>query len=679
MNNNYKPYLLVATGFIIFLSMMLVLISLGHTGLDRNYKELDKIISVSTLKIDLAQEMRYLIRNEAVIVRNVIMDDVNRNEEIRRINETRKKYINAIDNLMLLLDTGKTNLLIEKIAKYEKTTRLLWDEVIRQAQLDNLKEGYRILVQEVRPVQWKWLDALDQLVEHEQKEAIKDHRTAYDVYISSKRNLTIVGIVTVLLGVVIASIIITGISRPLKAVIKERTVELEAANELLKNEISGRKKIEKNLRLSLKELRFIKQMVESIMHGITDEIFLITRDYKIAWANEAALKKYGYELNQIEGKFCYEVSHHKESHCNDLDDPCVFEELKSGVKSKTVEHVHTNNDGRKSLVEITVYPILDEDGALNRVVHVSRDITERVKMQEQILALYSATEQSPVGVVITDLTGKIEYVNHQFTKMTQYNSEEVLGKTLSILKSGKHPAEFYKELWHTILTGKVWQGSICNKKKGGGLYWESQSISPIKNQKGQITQFVAVKIDETERKLMEERLMHMANYDSQSDLPNRGLFYERLNEVLKMSKRYDHQAAVMFLDLDNFKSVNDVYGHDVGDLLLKEVAKRLRGCVRNSDTVARMGGDEFTIILSRISKPEDASLVADYIIEALTKPFVLAGNEFVMTTSIGISVFPSDSDDVEILIANADTAMYHVKNASKNKYQFYSALEQTST
>ncbi|KJU81272.1 PAS/PAC sensor-containing diguanylate cyclase/phosphodiesterase [Candidatus Magnetobacterium bavaricum] len=675
MKNSYKFYIMVSTGFIVFLSMMVLLISIGRMGLDSNYKELDKIISVSSLKMDMAQEMRYLIRNEAVLVRNALVDDVNRADEIRRINENRKRYEEVKGNLVLLSSGRQVGLLIEQMSRDDKLTRQLWDNVIGQAQSGNIQEGYRTLVREVRPIQWKWLDTLDRIATLERSSVKRDYRMAYDAYIHARDQLTIVGILTVIIGIVIATVITIGISRPLKAVIIERTAVLEAINEQLKGEVFMRQGIEEDLRLSMKESREVKQMVESIMHGITDEIFLITRDYKIVWANESALGKYGYELGEIMGKFCYEVTHQKESPCGVLTEPCVFDELQQGMKSKTVEHVHVSRDGKSSLMEVTVYPIVDEKGDVSRVVHVSRDITERVKMQEQVMVLFAAVEQSPVAVVITDITGKIEYVNPQFTKMTHYKLDEVSGQTLAVLKSGKHPQEFYRELWHTILAGKVWHGSMCNKRRNGELYWENQNISPIKNQSGQITHFVAVKTDDTERKRIEEQLYHMANYDTLTDLPNRTLFYERLSEVLKISKRYEHKFAIMFVDLDNFKIVNDVYGHDVGDQLLREAANRLRDCVRTSDTVARMGGDEFTVILSRISKAEDAILIADYIIEALSKPFHLAGNDCFIGTSIGISVFPSDGEDAELLVANADVAMYHVKNSGKNAYRFYSTLE----
>ncbi|MBF0316595.1 MAG: diguanylate cyclase [Nitrospirae bacterium] len=679
MKSSYRFYIIIAAGFIVFLTMMVALISIGHMGLDGNYKELDKIISVSSLKTELAQEMRYLIRNEAVLVRNALMDDVNRADEIRRISENRKRYEEVKGNLVLLSNGGHVGLLIEQMSNDDKTTRRLWDNVIEQAQGGNIQEGYSILVREVRPIQWKWLDTLDRIATFEKNSAKRDYRMAYEVYIHTKDQLTIVGILTVIIGIAIAVVITIGISRPLKAVIMERTAGLEAVNEQLRGEVFMRQRIEEDLRLSMKESREVKQMVESIMHGITDEIFLITRDYKIVWANESALGKYGYGLSEIIGKFCYEVTHKKESPCDVLTEPCVFDDLQNGMKHKTVEHVHTGRDGKRSLVEVTVYPIFDENGQVGRVVHVSKDITERVKMQEQVMVLSAAVEQSPVAVVITDITGKVEYVNPQFTRMTRYKPEEVYGQTLAVLKSGKHPPEFYRELWHTILAGKAWHGSMCNKRKNGEPYWESQSISPIKNQNGQITHFVAVKTDDTERKRIEEQLYHMANYDALTDLPNRILFYERLSEVLKISRRYEHQFAIMFVDLDNFKIVNDVYGHDVGDQLLKEAANRLRGCVRTSDTVARMGGDEFTVILSRISKAEDSVLIADYIIEALTKPFCIAGNDCFIGTSIGISVFPLDGDDAEVLVANADVAMYHVKNSGKNGYRFYHALEDDIT
>ncbi|MBF0516275.1 MAG: EAL domain-containing protein [Nitrospirae bacterium] len=305
------------------------------------------------------------------------------------------------------------------------------------------------------------------------------------------------------------------------------------------------------------------------------------------------------------------------------------------------------------------------------IVCVAADITVRKRYEDDLRKLSIAVEQSLSSIIITDKHGNIEFVNQKFTETTGYTLAEVKGKNPSILKSGKHPPEFYKRLWDTITSGKEFRADVCNRKKDGTLYWEFQSIAPIKDTLGNITHFIAVKIDDTERKHAEERLKQLAHFDMLTGLPNRSLYEDRLRQTLLQAKRTDFNFAVMFLDLDKFKYVNDTLGHHIGDLLLKEVAQRLKESVRESDTVARMGGDEFQILLSKITKPGDAATIAEKIIKSISEPFILNAQQCNIGVSIGISVFPDNGDNMELLTKNADMAMYQVKEHGKNSFKFY--------
>ncbi|MBF0319486.1 MAG: EAL domain-containing protein [Nitrospirae bacterium] len=305
------------------------------------------------------------------------------------------------------------------------------------------------------------------------------------------------------------------------------------------------------------------------------------------------------------------------------------------------------------------------------IVCVAADITVRKRYEDELRKLSIAVEQSISSIVITDTMGNIEFVNHKFTECTGYTLSEVKGNNPRILKSGKHPPEFYKQMWDTITAGNEFRADVCNKKKDGTLYWEFLSIAPIKDPKGNITHFIAVKLDDTERKRAEERLKQLAHFDMLTDLPNRSLFEDRLKQTILQARRADFNFAVMFLDLDKFKYVNDTLGHHIGDLLLKEVAVRLSESVRKSDTVARMGGDEFQVILTKINKPADAAAIAEKIITAINEPFYLDAQRCTVGVSIGISIFPMDGDTLEVLSKNADMAMYQVKEHGKNGFRFY--------
>jgi len=302
---------------------------------------------------------------------------------------------------------------------------------------------------------------------------------------------------------------------------------------------------------------------------------------------------------------------------------------------------------------------------------VFTDINERKLARESLRKLSRAVEQSPASVVITDTKERIEYANPKFLEITGYSLEEVLGRKPNILKSGHTPKSDYDDLWRTITSGREWRGEFLNVRKDGRRYWEYASISPIKATDGTITHYIAVKEDISVRKEYEERLFHQANFDPLTGLPNRVLVLDRLNQGLSRARREGDSLAVVFVDLDNFKNVNDTLGHAEGDVLLKQAARRLTDCVRETDTVSRTGGDEFVIVLPAMHQPSDVEFVARKIMEAFSKPFAIGSYDFHVTPSMGIAIFPGDGDDPSILLRNADAAMHLSKRKGRNAFQFF--------
>ncbi|MET0051628.1 MAG: EAL domain-containing protein [Candidatus Thiodiazotropha sp.] len=292
------------------------------------------------------------------------------------------------------------------------------------------------------------------------------------------------------------------------------------------------------------------------------------------------------------------------------------------------------------------------------------------KAHETIRTLSLAVEQSPVSVVITDPQANIEYVNRGFEQVTGYSAEEVIGKNPRILKSGEVPEKIYHDLWKTISAGDSWRGEFRNRRKDGTLYWEQAFISPVKDDAGLIRHFLAVKDDISLEKSHEEMILHQAHYDFLTNLPNRFLAIDRLEQLIKASSRTQQQLAILFLDIDDFKKINDTLGHDVGDEMLIQASERLSATIRRQDTVARLGGDEFLVILGGVN-PTAASTVAKHIVESFHKPFLLDEQELVMTLSIGIAVFPQDGSSVKDLLRNADVAMYRSKQEGRNTYSYF--------
>lgn len=309
----------------------------------------------------------------------------------------------------------------------------------------------------------------------------------------------------------------------------------------------------------------------------------------------------------------------------------------------------------------------------DRLLGVVQDITEEKAAREKIRILSQAVEHSPASVVITELDGTITYVNPKFVEVTGYSPEEALGKNPRILNSGHQPAEFYKDMWETLASGKEWRGEFCNRKKNGEEYWESASISAVRSEDdGKPRYYVAIKEEITEKKRQAERINQLALHDPLTSLYNRISFIDHLEKAISTAGRKGTSLALLFLDLDGFKAVNDQLGHSAGDYVLKEVAERLRHAVREMDVIARWGGDEFAIIATEFHSKKEIDSIAGRIIDSLGRPFRPGAAECFIGVSIGIVLFPEDDGEVEQLVKKADQAMYQIKKRGKNSFSYYS-------
>ena len=309
---------------------------------------------------------------------------------------------------------------------------------------------------------------------------------------------------------------------------------------------------------------------------------------------------------------------------------------------------------------------------------ISVDRTDDEK--ESRLRVHSTVFESIMeGVAVTDADVKIISVNPAFTHITGFKPEEVLGKNPNIMKSGRHDEEFYRRMWESIIEHGSWSGEVWNRRRNGSIKPEWLNITRVCNDAGATTNYVASFIDTSAIRASQEQLHHLAHHDNLTGLPNRLLLKDRLDQSFKRARREKCQVAVLFLDLDEFKKINDTLGHKVGDEVLKQAARRIQALLRKGDTVARLGGDEFVILLDRLDRAEDASLVARKVLSTLRQPFTIANRELYIGVSIGISIFPQDGEDSDKLVRNADIAMYRAKQLGKNLFQFYTeALSQTA-
>ena len=275
------------------------------------------------------------------------------------------------------------------------------------------------------------------------------------------------------------------------------------------------------------------------------------------------------------------------------------------------------------------------------------------------------------AILITDARARIVYANRSFSRITGYRLKDVAGKTPRILHSGRQSRDFYAHLWKCINATGQWQGEIWNRRKNGEIYPEWLSISAVKDGTGRVEHYLAIFSDITLRKREVQELYDLATHDALTGLANRSFFSERFRHAIVRAKRARQLVGLLFLDLDDFKPVNDALGHKCGDKLLQTVARRLQRSVREEDTIARLGGDEFAVILEHLSKPRDAAASAKKLLRALARPYLLEGHRARITVSIGITVYPLDGDKVDTLLSRADGAMYRAKTERRNGYRFW--------
>ncbi|MBB3169625.1 bifunctional diguanylate cyclase/phosphodiesterase [Simiduia aestuariiviva] len=311
------------------------------------------------------------------------------------------------------------------------------------------------------------------------------------------------------------------------------------------------------------------------------------------------------------------------------------------------------------------------DGLALRAVGTHEEVSERKMLEERLKLAATVFENTAEGVIIANPRGHIIEVNQGFVDVTGFSRDEVLGRHVRLLNSGRQAPAFYRTIWRALLTEGSWQGEIWNRRKDGQTIPEWLNINAVYDDNQQISHFVAVFSDISVLKRSEEKLDHMAHHDALTGLPNRLMLQARLGRALVHASRNQSLLALLFLDVDRFKKINDSMGHTIGDGLLKQVGKRLKSCVRAEDTVARLGGDEFVVLLENLPNGEAAALIAEKILRSIREPFDIQGKEFYTTTSIGISVYPNDGKSPADLLRNADTAMYQVKQKGRDSYSFY--------
>jgi len=422
-------------------------------------------------------------------------------------------------------------------------------------------------------------------------------------------------------------------------------------------DISARKQIEQSLRIAQ----------QSLDHTL-EAICRISPDGKIVYANEATCRHLGYSRDELQGMSVPDIDPNWTQQAWDAGSKLIMSKELS-----LFETLHKRKDGTIIPVEIfATYINLDGEAYFHASV---RDITTR-KSTENQLRIAASTFETHDAIMVTDAKGDILRVNQSFVSVTGFSEDEVIGKNPRILRSGKHDRPFYEAMWQQLLNTGVWDGEIWDRRKNGEIYPKWLTITAVKNISGETSEYIAIFSDITERKKSEEEIHALAFYDALTKLPNRRLLIDRLHQAISASVRSGLNGALLFIDLDHFKTLNDTLGHHVGDQLLQQVALRILSCVRECDTVARLGGDEFVVMLPDIDQDMEVSgaltkQIGRKVLDALNHIYSFGGHEFHCSSSIGITLFNDRTTSVDDLLKQADIAMYQAKTAGRNALRFF--------
>jgi diguanylate cyclase (GGDEF)-like protein/PAS domain S-box-containing protein len=454
---------------------------------------------------------------------------------------------------------------------------------------------------------------------------------------------------------------VTGRRRDQK-LLENRSEALQEAYAEMENRVT-----ERTAELSL-QLSFQQQLIEAI----PGPVFYKGTDLRFLGCNKAFAEFIGRPAHELIGKTAHDLVPTEVADMHRDVDNVLFEHPGHQIYESQLRYA----DGQTRDVVVHKATFNRNDGSVGGLVGLIFDITERKRMEDDLRQAATVFDNSAEGVIISTPDGTMTAVNHAFTEITGYAENEAIGQNPRMLQSGKHDKSFYRDMWATIADKGRWQGEVWNRRKNGEVFPEWVSITAVHNKLGQLTNYVATFTDITLQKQAEERIQLLAFSDPLTGLPNRRLFIDRLEHALMVSARNNRHGALFFIDLDNFKGLNDTRGHNVGDHLLKQVAQRILSCVRAGDTVARLGGDEFVVMLedlgdNGIEATSLAESVGTKILTKLNQLYILDDEPYHSTPSIGVTLFGDQKNSLEELLQQADLAMYQVKASGRNALRFF--------
>ena len=412
------------------------------------------------------------------------------------------------------------------------------------------------------------------------------------------------------------------------------------------------------------------QQLELIVQSSDDAIIGKTLHGLVTSWNAGAERMFGYTSSEMVGAHIDRIIPPERK----IEEALILERLRNGHAIDHFETIRLHKNGVEVYISVTISPIRDQSGQIIGASKIARDITQKRAAEQHLRLTSSVFTHTNEGIVITDAHGKILDVNDAFVRITGFDKSEVLGKLPLMFRSGRQGPEVVDALLNNLKLQDHCQGEVWSRRKDGEAYAGLLTISTVRDATGTVQNYVGIFADITALKLQQDRLEHVAHFDPLTDLPNRVLLTDRLNHAIAMARRNSHSIGILYLDLDGFKKVNDAHGHDVGDDLLVELAKRMKGALRSVDTIARMGGDEFVAILEDVQSTVLCVDLAQRVLQACAAPVEINAIPLQVSASIGVTLFPQDESDAEQLLRHADQAMYEAKQAGKNRYQLFDTV-----
>lgn len=657
----------LAIGFLAVVLTMAVVALVSQINMKTMHQYVVEFIGVKNEKVALTQTMANVVRERMILLGQIVLEDdaFRRDELAQHFYGLSAGFIEARRRLEAMTATAREKENIAKLGYLVKDVTELHGKVVDLAQREQHEEAKRMLMEQSIPVQQGVMDHINRMLAYHQQEAERIQKTELKSYERGSFVVIILSGLAASFGWIVAIKTLDGAWRDRMALLDEIDRRARVEQDL----VHAKDNLENQVQERTADLKQTAALLEEAQHvaGIGHFDWRIKED-NLFWSQEACrMLRLPPEQHAGWGTLMSLVHTDDRTAVESALYKALYEK-----KHYDVEHRIVLPNGLVRTVYQQGEVTRDSEDRPVRMLGTLQDVTDRKVVEQKLRLAASVYENAGEGIMITDAENNIVDVNEAFTAITGFERQEVLGQNPRLFKSGKHDASFYREMWGMLMEKGYWHGEIWAKTKSGEIFPKWQTVSVIRDENGTITNYIAIFRDISDTKKNEEKLWKLAHFDNLTGVANRSLMYANLRLAASQAKRENLQVAMMLFDLDGFKQINDTLGHDVGDRLLKHVARQLTLTVREVDTVARLGGDEFTVILANIRRHEDVAYIGKKIQAALAQPLKLeSGQEIIARASIGIALYPADAEDLEALMKNADRAMYHAKELGKNNFQFF--------